>query len=73
MNYTVALQGSGSAFAGLAMDIKFYGLAEPSLEANPFINLSLKGGNGLADLESGSRVRAGFRALGRRLEQVSGR
>lgn len=71
-DYSVPVQGSGNAFAGLAMDIKFYGLAGPSLEAKPFINLTLNGNNGSAGLKSGingkSRVEAGFRVLGRGLE-----
>ncbi|WP_299431935.1 hypothetical protein [uncultured Meiothermus sp.] len=71
-NYSVPVQGSGNAFAGLAMDIKFYGLAGPSLEAKPFIALTLNGNNGSAGLETGingrSRVEAGFRVLGRGLE-----
>ncbi|GIW33291.1 hypothetical protein [Meiothermus sp.] len=71
-NYSVPVQGAGSAFAGLAMDIKFYGLAGPSLEAKPFINLTLSGNNGSATLKSGingsSKVEAGFKVLGKGLE-----
>ena len=71
-NYSVPVQGSGNAFAGLAMDIKFYGLAGPSLEAKPFINLTLSGNNGSATLKSGisgkSKVEAGFKVLGKGLE-----
>lgn len=71
-NYSVPVQGSGNAFAGLAMDIKFYGLAGPSLEAKPFINLTLNGNNGSAGLKTGingkSKVEAGFKVLGKGLE-----
>ncbi len=71
-NYAVPVQGSGNAFAGLAMDIKFYGIAGPSLEAKPFINLTLSGNNGAATLKSGingsSKVEAGFKVLGKGLE-----
>ncbi len=71
-NYAVPVQGSGNAFAGLAMDLKFYGIAGPSLEAKPFINLTLSGNNGAATLKSGingsSKVEAGFKVLGKGLE-----
>lgn len=71
-NYSIPVQGSGNAFAGLAMDIKFYGLAGPSLEAKPFINLTLSGNNGSAVLKTGingkSKVEAGFKVLGKGLE-----
>ncbi|MGK0617714.1 hypothetical protein [Meiothermus cerbereus] len=71
-NYSVPVQGSGQAFAGLAMDIKFYGVAGPSLEAKPFINLTLNGNNGTAALKTGingkSKVEAGFKVLGKGLE-----
>jgi len=71
-NYSVPVQGAGNAFAGLAMDIKFYGVAGPSLEAKPFINLTLNGNNGSADLKTGingkSKVEAGFKVLGKGLE-----
>jgi hypothetical protein len=71
-NYSVPVQGSINAFAGLAMDIKFYGVAVPSLEAKPFINLTLSGNNGSAALKTGingkSKVEAGFKVLGKGLE-----
>jgi hypothetical protein len=71
-NYSVPVQGTGNAFAGLAMDIKFYGVAGPSLEAKPFINLTLNGNNGTAALKTGingkSKVEAGFKVLGKGLE-----
>jgi hypothetical protein len=71
-NYSVPVQGAGNAFAGLAMDIKFYGVAGPSLEAKPFINLTLNGNNGSAALKTGingkSKVEAGFKVLGKGLE-----
>jgi len=71
-NYSVLVQGAGNAFAGLAMDIKFYGVAGPSLEAKPFINLTLNGNNGTAALKTGingkSKVEAGFKVLGKGLE-----
>ncbi len=71
-NYSVPVQGSGNAFAGLVMDVKFYGVAGPSLEARPFINLTLNGNNGTAGLKTGingkSRVAAGFKVLGKGLE-----
>jgi len=71
-NYSVPVQGAGHAFAGLAMDIKFYGVAGPSLEAKPFINLTLNGNNGSAALKTGingkSKVEAGFKVLGKGLE-----
>lgn len=71
-NYSVPVQGLGNAFAGLAMDIKFYGLAGPSLEAKPFINLTLNGNDGTAGLKTGingkSKVEAGFKVLGKGLE-----
>lgn len=71
-NYAVPVQGTGNAFAGLAMDLKFYGIAGPSLEAKPFINLTLSGNNGAATLKSGingsSKVEAGFKVLGKGLE-----
>lgn len=71
-NYSAPVQGSGNAFAGLAMDIKFYGVAGPSLEAKPFINLTLSGNNGSAALKTGingkSKVEAGFKVLGKGLE-----
>lgn len=71
-NYAVPVQGTGNAFAGLAMDLKFYGIAGPSLEAKPFINLNLSGNNGAATLKSGingsSKVEAGFKVLGKGLE-----
>ncbi len=71
-NYSVPVQGTGNAFAGLAMDIKFYGVAGPSLEAKPFINLTLNGNNGMAALKTGingkSKVEAGFKVLGKGLE-----
>ncbi|MCX7602112.1 MAG: hypothetical protein N2Z75_09270 [Meiothermus sp.] len=71
-NYQVPVQGAGQAFAGLAMDIKFYGVAGPSLEAKPFINLTLSGNSGQATLKSGirgnSKVEAGFKVLGKGLE-----
>ncbi|WP_036270521.1 hypothetical protein [Meiothermus rufus] len=71
-NYSVPVQGSGNAFAGLVMDVKFYGVAGPSLEARPFINLTLNGNSGTAGLKTGingkSRVAAGFKVLGKGLE-----
>jgi hypothetical protein len=71
-NYSVPVQGTGNAFAGLAMDIKFYGVAGPSLETKPFINLTLNGNNGTAGLKTGingqSKVEAGFKVLGKGLE-----
>jgi len=71
-SYSVPVQGAGNAFAGLAMDIKFYGVAGPSLEAKPFINLTLNGNNGSAALKTGingkSKVEAGFKVLGKGLE-----
>lgn len=71
-DYSVPVQGAGNAFAGLAMDIKFYGIAGPSLETKPFINLTLSGNNGSADLKTGingkSKVEAGFKVLGKGLE-----
>lgn len=70
--YDVPVQGTGNAFAGLAMDIKFYGVAGPSLEAKPFINLTLNGNDGTAGLKTGingqSKVEAGFKVLGKGLE-----
>jgi hypothetical protein len=71
-NYAAPVQGSGNATTGLVMDIKFYGLLGPSLEAKPFINLALNGNNGSAALKSGikgdSKVEAGFKVLGKGLE-----
>ncbi len=71
-NYSVPVQGTGNAFAGLVMDVKFYGVAGPSLEARPFINLTLNGNNGTAGLKTGingqSKVEAGFKVLGKGLE-----
>ncbi|RDI95115.1 hypothetical protein DV704_08560 [Meiothermus sp. QL-1] len=69
-NYATPVEGRGSAFAGVVLDVKFYGVAGPSLEARPFISLSLNGSS--ANLKSGilgkSQVEAGFRVLGRGLE-----
>lgn len=71
-NYSVPVQGAGNAFAGLVMDIKFYGVAGPSLVAKPFINLNLNGNSGSAGLKTGingqSKVSAGFKVLGKGLE-----
>ncbi|MCS7058109.1 MAG: hypothetical protein NZ849_05565 [Meiothermus sp.] len=72
LNYSVPVQGMGQAFVGLAMGVKFYGMAGPSLEAKPFINLTLSGNSGAATLKSGisgsSKVEAGFKVLGKGLE-----
>jgi hypothetical protein len=71
-NYSVPVQGMGQAFVGLAMGVKFYGVAGPNLEARPFINLTLSGNSGAATLKSGinggSKVEAGFKVLGKGLE-----
>ncbi|MDX2004868.1 MAG: hypothetical protein SFU83_06270 [Meiothermus sp.] len=70
--YAAPVQGTGNASTGLVMDVKFYGLLGPSLEAKPFINLNLNGNNGSAGLKSGiqgnSKVEAGFNVLGKGLE-----
>lgn len=70
--YESPVQGTAGASTGLVMDVKFYGLVGPSLEAKPFINLNLNGNNGSAALKSGiqgsSKVEAGFNVLGKGLE-----
>jgi hypothetical protein len=70
--YDTPAGGKAEAATGLNMDIKFYGLAGPSLEAKPFMNLTLNAANPTASLKSGingsSKVEAGFKVLGKGLE-----
>lgn len=69
-SYTVPGGGQGQVYARMVLDVKFYGLAGPSLEAKPFVSLNLnpsdvalKGG-----LSASGKVEAGFKVLGKGME-----
>lgn len=71
-SYTVPGGGQGEVYAKLVLDVKFYGLVGPSLEAKPYVNLALNAVNPTATLKGGltgtGKVQAGFKVLGKGLE-----
>lgn len=70
-SYTVPTGATGTAFAKLVMDVKFYGLFGPSLETKPFLGLTLKP-DGTATTEAGlaasGTLKAGLSILGKSME-----
>jgi hypothetical protein len=72
-SYTVPAKANGKVYAKMVMDVKFYGLAGPTLEAGPQMNLTLNptGSSPLAKLAAGAgasaSVSAGFNVLGKGL------
>jgi hypothetical protein len=70
-SYTVPSGATGTAFAKLVMDVKFYGLFGPSLETKPFLGLNLKT-DGTATTEAGlaasGTLKAGLSILGKSME-----
>jgi hypothetical protein len=70
-SYTVPTGATGTAFAKLVMDVKFYGLFGPSLETKPFLGLNLKS-DGTANTEAGlaasGTLKAGLNILGKSME-----
>jgi hypothetical protein len=70
-SYTVPTGATGTAFAKLVMDVKFYGLFGPSLETKPFVGLNLKT-DGTATTEAGlaasGTLKAGLSILGKSME-----
>jgi hypothetical protein len=70
-SYTVPTGATGTAFAKLVMDVKFYGLFGPSLETKPFLGLNLKP-DGTANTEAGlaasGTLKAGLNILGKSME-----
>ncbi len=70
-SYTVPTGATGTAFAKLVMDVKFYGLFGPSLETKPFLGLNLKP-DGTASTEAGlaasGTLKAGLNILGKSME-----
>lgn len=72
-SYTVPAKATGKVYAKMVMDVKFYGLAGPTLEAGPQMNLTLNptGSSPLAKLAAGAgasaSVSAGFSVLGKGL------
>lgn len=72
-SYTVPAKANSKVYAKMVMDVKFYGLAGPTLEAGPQMNLTLNptGSSPLAKLAAGAgasaSVSAGFNVLGKGL------
>lgn len=72
-SYTVPAKATGRVYAKMVMEVKFYGLAGPTLEAGPQMNLTLNptGSSPLAKLAAGAgasgSVSAGFSVLGKGL------
>lgn len=72
-SYTVPAKANSKVYAKMVMDVKFYGLAGPTLEAGPQMNLTLNptGSSPLAKLAAGAgasaSVSAGFSVLGKGL------
>ncbi len=70
-SYTVPTGATGTAFAKLVLDVKFYGLFGPTLETKPFVGLTLKP-DATATTETGlaasGTLKAGLNILGKSME-----
>lgn len=72
-SYSAPGGGQGQVYAKLVLDVKFYGVVGPSLEAKPFANLSISANTptqaSLAGGLSGTgALKAGFKVLGKGLD-----
>lgn len=72
-SYSAPGGGGGQIYAKLVLDVKFYGVAGPSLEAKPFANLSINAGTPTQASVSGGlagtgALKAGFKVLGKGLD-----
>lgn len=72
-SYSAPGGGQGQVYAKLVLDVKFYGVAGPSLEAKPFANLTINAGNPtLASVTGGlsgtGALKAGFKVLGKGMD-----
>jgi hypothetical protein len=70
-SYSVPTTGTGEAYGKLVMDIKFYGLAGPTVETKPYLGLNLNP-NGTATTKAGmaasGSLKAGISVLGKSIQ-----
>lgn len=71
-SYTVPSNGNGQLYAKMVLDVKFYGVAGPTLEAKPYVGLTFNPSPATATVRAGlgasAAVSAGFKVLGKGLE-----